>query len=252
MSLALEARQFLRSTRSGILSTLSIKFPGYPFGSVAPFILDHTGQPVLLISTIAEHTKNILADAKVSLLVFAGSDDLQASSRLTMLGEAQQISKEDEDLRARYLRYFPNAVSYFEMHDFSFYRITITQARYIAGFGKMSWMTGSDLCGTALAVSEIIGETGSSGSSPLSAQETGIIEHMNTDHINSMIAYCKHFHGVMAEQAEMLGIDSDGFDVLVKDKDEQSQMLRFTFEQPIHDAQSARMALVAMSKAVRA
>ena len=56
MSLASEARQFLRATRSGVLSTFSSKFAGYPFGSVAPFVLDHSGQPIVLISTIAEHT----------------------------------------------------------------------------------------------------------------------------------------------------------------------------------------------------
>jgi len=252
MSLGREARQFLRSTRSGILSTLSSKFNGYPFGSVAPFILDHAGQPVLLISTIAEHTKNIIANPKVSLLVFAGNEDLQASSRLTLLGEAQQITKEDANLRARYLRYFPNAASYFEMHDFSFYRIHISQTRYIAGFGKMSWMTANDLYGKELTGEEVNGEQLVSDSSPLSAQETGIIEHMNADHADSMIAYCKHFHGVIALHAEMLGIDSDGFDVLIKDNDEKSQVLRFMFDQPINDALSARMALVAMSKATRA
>ena len=80
LNLASEARQFLRTTRSAMLSTISVKYPGYPFGSVAPFVLDHSGQPVILISTIAEHTKNIMANPKVSLMVFSGDDDLQASA----------------------------------------------------------------------------------------------------------------------------------------------------------------------------
>ena len=125
MSLASEARQFLRATRSGVLSTFSSKFAGYPFGSVAPFVLDHSGQPIVLISTIAEHTKNIIANPKISLLVFDGTEDLQASARLTLIGEAKQIDKDDENLRARYLRYFPQAAGYFDMHDFNFYRIEI-------------------------------------------------------------------------------------------------------------------------------
>ncbi|MEQ1488510.1 MAG: pyridoxamine 5'-phosphate oxidase family protein, partial [Methylotenera sp.] len=144
MTLAKEALQFLRTTQSGVLSTFSAKFVGYPFGSVAPFILDHSGQPIILISTIAEHTQNIIANPKVSLLVFAGADDLQANARLTLIGEAVQIDKEDSHLRARYLRYFPQAESYFDMHDFSFYRIQIAQVRYIAGFGKMGWASDSD------------------------------------------------------------------------------------------------------------
>ena len=240
MTLAKEALQFLRSTRSGVLSTLSVKFAGYPFGSVAPFVLDHSGQPIILISTIAEHTQNIIANPKVSLLVFAGDDDLQANARLTLMGEATKLDKEDADLRARYLRYMPQAAGYFDMHDFSFYRIEIAQARYIAGFGKMGWISG-----------EAMQPAETTENSPLAAQETSIIEHMNADHMHSLIAYSKHFHKVSATHAEMLGIDADGFDAKVNIADGEMQVLRFNFEQPIQDAQSARMALVNMSKAAK-
>jgi putative heme iron utilization protein len=240
MSLAKEALQFLRTTHSGILSTFSVKFAGYPFGSVAPFVLDHSGQPVILISTIAEHTKNIIANPKVSLLVFAGDDDLQANARLTLIGEAKQINKDDIDLRARYLRYLPQAASYFDMHDFSFYRIEIAQVRYIAGFGKMGWIEGDTLISTELAES-----------SPLASQETSIIEHMNADHVHSLIAYSKHFQNVNVTHAEMLGIDTDGFDAKVTNTDGGTEILRFNFDEPIQDAQSARVAMVAMSKAAK-
>ncbi len=259
MSLALEARQFLRSTRSGILSTFSTKFPGYPFGSVAPFVLDHSGQPIILISSIAEHTRNILANPKVSLLVFAGDEDLQASARLTLIGEANMIDKEDANLRARYLRYLPQAASYFDTHDFKFYRIEIAQARYIAGFGKMGWVSGDELSGNELPAETISGAE-LIADSQLASQETAIIEHMNADHTDSLIAYCRHFHGIDATHAKMLGIDRDGFDVRVDvqtgievntEAASQTPVLRFNFEQPIHDAQSARMALVGMSKAAK-
>lgn len=236
MSLSLEARQFLRSTHSGILSTHSAKFEGYPFGSVAPFVLDHDCQPVILISNIAEHTKNIIANPKVSLLVFAGMKDLQANARLTLLGEAVKINKEDADLRARYLRYIPQAAGYFDMHDFAFYRIRITQARYIAGFGKMSWMAGVDMTPPA---------------NQLAAVETSIIEHMNADHADSLAAYCRHFHEFDAQHVEMLGIDCDGFDVKAENSAGSPQILRFQFESLICDAATARAALVAMSKQSR-
>lgn len=240
MNLSLEARKFLRSTRSGILSTHSARFEGYPFGSVAPFVLDHNCQPVILISNLAEHTKNIAADPKVSLLVFAGAEDLQANARLTLLGEAVKIFKdEDADLRARYLRYLPQAAGYFDMHDFAFYLIHIHQARYIGGFGKMSWLSEVDLF------------SGPPQSSPLASQETAIVEHMNADHAENLRSYCRHFHQVNAEHAQMLGIDCDGFDVSAR-IGESTSMLRFDFEQTIHDAQSARTALVAMAKAAKA
>ena len=243
MNLAHTARQFLRSTRHGILSTHSSKFAGYPFGSAAPFILDHAAQPIILISSIAEHTKNIIANPKVSLLIFEGNEDLQASSRLTLMGEASKIELADtstdyQNLQARYLRYFPQACSYFATHDFAFYRITISQARFIAGFGKMGWVEGHELRGSELT----------SAPSALSTQETGIIEHMNADHAHSMIAYCQYFHGITALNVEMLGIDNEGFDVKVTLTDHTNTIVRFTFDQPIKDAQSARTALVAMSK----
>ena len=236
MSLALEARQFLRSTHNGLLSTISTKFAGYPFGSVTPFVLDHDCQPIILISTIAEHTKNIIANPKVSLLVFAVGDDLQANARLTLIGEAMLIDKNEANLKARYLRYLPQAAGYFGMHDFNFYRISIAQARYIAGFGKMGWMEGSEL-------------NANNTDSPLAMQETDIIEHMNADHVHSMLAYCQHYHSVSAKNAQMLGMDCDGFDVQCLLADNTEKILRFNFDAPVYNAQAARIALVAMSKA---
>lgn len=235
MQLATEARQFLRSTRHGVLSTHSNKFAGYPFGSVTPFMLDHNCQPVVLISSIAEHTKNIISNPKVSLLVFAEGTDLQANARLTLMGEAAEIENDDADLRARYLRYFPQAAGYFDTHDFSFYRIQIHQARYIAGFGKMGWATGAEITTT---------------NNEIAVLESGMIEHMNTDHADSVIAYCRHFYNVISDTAQLIGIDTDGFDVLAE-VNGQSQILRFNFDQPIIDAQTARAAFVAMSKAAR-
>ncbi len=235
MTLAKEALQFLRSTHSGVLSTFSSKFEGYPFGSVAPFMLDHSGQPVILISTIAEHTKNMLANPKVALLVLAGTEDLQANARLTLIGEAKQIDKNTAALKARYLRYFPQAAQYFEMHDFNFYQINIHQIRYIAGFGKMGWVSADDFLDT-------------DPPSALIEQEQTIVDHMNHDHSSSLIAYCKHFHGIDATKVSMLGIDRDGFDVHVH-QNNQTQIVRFNFEQAVYDAASARQALVAMSKA---
>ncbi len=237
-SLSIEAKKFLRTTRSGILSTHSTKFNGYPFGSVAPFVLDHDTQPVLLISSIAEHTKNIIANPKVSLLVFGGDDDLQANARLTLLGEANKINIEDTNLRARYLRYFPQATSYFDMHDFAFYRIQIQQARYIGGFGKMNWMSSDELLTSIAPVS------------PLANQEADIIEHMNADHEDSLISYCKYFHEIEATHAQMVGIDCDGFDVAAM-VNKHPITLRFNLEQQIYDAQSARVALVSLSKVAR-
>lgn len=236
MSLATEAKQFLRTTQRGILSTISTKFNGYPFGSVTPFILDHSGSPVILISTLAEHTKNIIEQPKVSLIVFNGEEDLQANARLTLLGEAIKVDKDDAVLKARYLRYHPQAEGYFDMHDFQFYRIQITQARYIAGFGKMGWLEGN-----------MLNTPFNTPALPLASQEPDIVKHMNEDHVHSMLAYCAHFHHQTGTDAKMLGIDTDGFDVQLTLNDNSKNTLRFNFDTPIHDAGSARKALVGLS-----
>lgn len=232
MSAAHEARRFLRAAHNGILSTHSARLPGYPFGSVAPFVLDHAGHPLILISTIAEHTKNIQADPHVSLIAFdpAGTD-IQAGARLTLVGDAEPAAKDDL-LRARYLRYFPQAEQYFDMHDFQFYRITVQQARYIGGFGKIHWLPAADLMPPASSLAE---------------QEPGILAHMNADHLENLRAYCRHVHDVQPEQAEMIGIDTDGFDVRAD-----GALRRFTFDAPITDALQARTALVALAQACRA
>lgn len=234
MNLALEAQQFLFGAHKAILSTHSAKFPDYPFGSVSPFVLNHQGMPTILISTIAEHTKNIIQNHHVSLIIFDKNEDLQANARLTLLAKAEQTDKHNELMRARYLRYLPQAEQYFDMHDFHFYTLHVTHARYIAGFGKMGWIEGD-----AMQIP----------TNPIFFEEPGILEHMNQDHAENLSAYCQHFHQVRTETVEMVGIDSLGFDVRIDT--EKNTILRFSFDAPIHNAQEARTQLVAMAKACR-
>lgn len=225
------ARRFVRGQHSGVLSTISRRVEGFPFGSVAPFILDHAGCPVILISTLAEHTKNIDADSRVSLIVQPYSPDMQVAGRVTLLGRAQRLNDKSEQ-GARYLRFHPQAESYFSMHDFSFYRIEPVRIRFIGGFGKIHWVEPEQYL---------------TPESPLAKQESGIIEHMNREHSESLRAYCRHVHGVETAQADMIGIDPDGFDVR-GDAGE----LRFEFATPVSDAEQAREVLVQLARAARA
>src|SRR5438270_2855754 len=82
------ARRLLLEQSFGVLSTISLDVPGYPFGSITPYCVDQQCRPVIYISTIAQHTRNILADPRVSLTVFdsnGSSDDVQARGRLTFI-----------------------------------------------------------------------------------------------------------------------------------------------------------------------
>lgn len=226
-----EARRFARGQQSGVLSTLSLRLEGYPFGSVSPFILDHAGRPVILISDIAEHTKNIVADARVSLIVQPYSADMQTTGRVTVIGRAERLAEKDA-LGPRYLRYFPQAADYFSMHDFNFYRIEPVRIRYIGGFGRIHWI-------------EPVGYLSSIDG--LAANEAAIVEHMNQDHADTMRLYCRQVHGLEVGQAEMIGIDPDGFDLRSDDR-----IVRFEFATPVADAGAARAALVALAQQCRA
>ncbi|BBJ22883.1 HugZ family pyridoxamine 5'-phosphate oxidase [Candidatus Nitrotoga sp. AM1P] len=231
MNNAREARQMLRAHRYGALCTLSKKFDGHPFGSITPYLVDHDGSLLILISTLAEHTKNIQYDPRVSLITHnQDSPHIQTQGRITVVGAAQIITDTDK-AGTRYLRYFPEAQTYFNMHDFSIYRIMPQSLRYIGGFGKIHWIEANSYLVPPY---------------PLIQQENNVISHMNTDHRDTMRHYCQHFHKIEVLHAEMLGIDCDGFDVRADEK-----ILRFDFPEMVFDAQQARHALIAMSRAPR-
>ena len=231
MSNPREARIMLRSHRYGVLSTLSKKFTGYPFGSITPYLVDHNGSLLILISTLAEHTKNILHDPRVSLITHDQHDPhIQTQGRVTVIGDAVQ-EPDREQAGLRYLRYFPEAQNYFAMHDFSFYRIRPQAIRYIGGFGRIHWVNMENYATPPY---------------PLIKQEADVIAHMNTDHQDTLRNYCQHFHQHTALDVAMLGIDADGFDVRADD-----QLLRFDFAQPVLDAQQARVALVEMARVAK-
>lgn len=228
MSTAREARQLLRAHRYGALSTLSKKFDGHPFGSICPYLIDHDGSLLILISALAEHTKNITADPRVSLITHSQDDPhIQAQGRVTVVGKAQHVADRDAAGK-RYLRYFPEAETYFAMHDFQFYRIAPQHIRYIGGFGSIHWVKSEDY---AIPPYE------------LASHEDKMIAHMNANHQDAMQHYCAHFHRQDVQEVAMIGIDCDGFDLNADGK-----VLRFEFCEPALDAQQARTALVAMSR----
>lgn len=226
-SIAREARQLLRAHRYGALGTLSAKFGGHPFGSITPYLTDHDGSLLIFISSIAEHTKNILADPRVSLITHNQDDpQIQTQGRVTLMGNAERDVR-DGPSASRYLRHFPEAQGYLQMHDFSFYRIRPLAIRYIGGFGRIHWVSPEEFTVPAHA---------------LPAQEDGILAHMNADHRDSLRSYCLT-RGFDAADVEMIGIDCDGFDVRAD-----GRVLRFDFAEPVLDAQRARTALVEMAK----
>src|SRR5262245_18808067 len=127
-----EIRQMLARERTGLLSTLSVKEAGWPFGSITPYARLESGEPIIMISEIAEHTRNLRHDARVSLLVqdSGAAARPQAGARVTLMGYAIPVPLPYlEHARHLYSSIFPDSVDYFSAHDFSLYFIVPTQIR---------------------------------------------------------------------------------------------------------------------------
>lgn len=231
---AIAARGLLLAAYQGVLSTNSQDMPGYPFGSVASYCLDANGEPLLLMSALARHTKNLRADARCSFIVMAGGDDIQASARLTLVGECRPVPVDETGAAAaRYYRYFPESRDFHTMYDFRFFRLLPVRCRFIGGFGRIDWLEAS-------AVMQ---------ASPFSAEaETGIVDHMNADHADALRHYCAQagITSVAGVQAVMVGIDAEGMHLRVG-----ARIVRIEFSAPVATPSAAREMLVMMARAGR-
>ena len=134
--------------RTGSLSTLSRKQPGFPFGSVMPYGLDDHGRPIFLISTMAMHTQNLQADSHASLLVTQQDTEGEplGASRVTLLGNVLPVPKPELiEARKLYLERHANSRYWVDFEDFSFYRMDIVDVYYVGGFGVMGWVSAARL-----------------------------------------------------------------------------------------------------------
>ncbi|MDF9391039.1 MULTISPECIES: HugZ family protein [Methylococcus] len=224
-----EARALLNQAYDGVLSTHSADMPGYPFGSVMPYCLDRGGVPVIYIANIAQHTRNIQANPKVSLIVLDRSvGDVQTNGRLTLLADAQPVQEDEVDAAERYFSFFPDARRFHNTHSFAFYRLLPVRLRYIGGFGRIHWLSPDRVLRP----------------NPFRAEEErAMLEHMNADHRQAMRRYCEAA-GVSLEagcEPSMVGIDGEGFHLRVG-----TRVARFPFPAPVSTPAEVRAALVAM------
>ena len=160
---------------------------GWPFGSLVLLALDHDATPLLLISALAEHTKAIRDDSRVSLLIDGtlGLADPLTGPRITVLGRAL---RSDWPLhRARYLARHPSAALYAGFTDFAVYRLAVERAHFVAGFGQIRWIEPSDL----------LLET--SGCTALINGEAALVERLNAEHRDTIHARAgaRCFEGTM-------------------------------------------------------
>jgi putative heme iron utilization protein len=125
------------------LSTLSQRHAGHPFGSLVPYALDNQGRPVILVSRLAEHTRNMKADPRVSLLAHDTASDPQAGARVTLLGNAAPLEASDP-AAVRYRHLFPDSERLLALGDFSFFALEPLAVRFIEGFGSIHWISAAE------------------------------------------------------------------------------------------------------------
>ena len=172
-NLAEQARKLLDQSSSGSLATQSLKHPGFPFVSLVQYTTSECGEPLLLLSSMATHSRNIQKHNQVSLLIRndphepAGSTDAKSNSadeqvengmtnkdsaselsaaRLTLIGTIAPVSKDQEaSARQRYLSKHPEAQQWISFGDFQLFQLSILDCYLVAGFGSMGWVSAAEL-----------------------------------------------------------------------------------------------------------
>ncbi len=230
-----EAMALLRQQEKALVSTHSQSKTGFPFGSVTTYMADHQGHPLIYISHLAQHTRNIKANPKISLLVSDDNDhDINAGARLTLLGMAEELNQQDvEQYAPLFFRRFPESKKYQSAHDFKFYRLQIKYIRYIGGFGQIFW----------LPTEQFLHQPAS-----WQGHEQAAIEHMNDDHKDVLQLITKHQLGIDDSSLTMTHIFTDGF--LLNTDSHGHQYIPFT--EKIINATDIRQVLVKMTQAARA
>ncbi len=229
-----ETFSLMASRYAGVLSTNSLDYKGFPFGSMTPYCLNHLGEPMIMISDLAQHTKNIEADPRVCLMI---PDDLrhkspQTLARVSYLGQAEPI--DDELFQVRYFSFFPNSKDYIKTHNFRIFRIIFKAIRYIGGFGKIHWL-----------------ETDAWHRQPIfnPVDVAGAIDHMNEDHRDALLEYLQaqvpEQVKIQEEGVKLINVDCYGFHI------RHSEITRVNFLEPLQDPSELRTAFVQLLKHLR-
>ena len=230
------ARSLLRRSRQGALATL-MAGSGDPYCSLVNVASHPDGTPLLLISRLAVHTKNLLADTRASLMLDerAEGDPLEGS-RIMLSGRAEEVTSPDlEVVRRRYLNAHPSAEAFVNFKDFSFFRIRPSGTHLVAGFGRI----------VDLKPERFL--TDISDAAALLEAEPGAVEHMNADHREATNLYATKLLGAEAADWRCTGCDPDGIDLQAGTK-----TLRLDFPARVTGPGELRKMLVKLAEEARA
>lgn len=230
------SRSLMRGAVKATLATALPNQEGWPYASLVTVAHSHDLSPVLLLSTLSDHTRALAEDPRLSLLYEAteGFSNPQQGPRVTVLGRAEKT--EDPVLKARFIARHPRAAMYAGFGDFAFYRVDIDRVHYVGGFAAAHWIPArrlgipSDACAASFADAE-----------------NGINEHMNADHADAVALYATKLLGRRGKHWRMTGIDPDGIDLCLKES-----RARLDFDRQLQDAGESRRMLVDLVGQARA
>jgi heme oxygenase (biliverdin-IX-beta and delta-forming) len=227
------AKKLLREARSGAMATL-MAGSGNPYCSLVNVATAADGAPLLLISRLAVHTKNILADPRVSLMLDERKEgDPLQGARVMLMGTT--AATDDPQARARYLARQPEAEMFAGFSDFAFYRVTIEAAHLVAGFGRIVDLTPRDI------LTEV-------GDAPeLTGAEPDILAHMNADHSDTCRLYATKLLGAPDGEWHCVGSDPEGLEL-----QQGRTALRLPFPQRVRTPGALRAVLKQLADAARA
>jgi putative heme iron utilization protein len=204
-----------------------------------PFALDAAGRPIFLISNMAMHTQNLKTDPRCSLFVaqVAADGDPLGAARATLVGHAEPVADEDiASVRETYLARHGNSRYWVDFADFSFFRLQPIDLYYVGGFGVMGWVEARDY--------------EQATPDPLAEAASGILAHMNADHVDAMILLARSHAGIEATEATMTSVDRLGFSLRLKTNDG-VKGARINFPREVATPQDTRAVLVEMVRQAR-
>jgi len=237
-SAAEEARTITAATNAATLATLTAD--GDPWASLVTYGL-LGGAPVLCVSQLAEHGRNLARDPRASLAVVepgAHSDPL-AGGRVTLAGVVQQPVGDDyAAARDAYLAQVPAGKYYIDYSDFSLWVLQVQRVRWVGGYGRMDSATGA--------------EYAAAQPDPVAPRAAGAIAHLNADHAGALLAMAKTLGGYPdTTQATCTGADRYGLDLKVV-TERGVAYTRVGYRRPLRAADELREATKELARLARA
>jgi putative heme iron utilization protein len=227
------AKKLLREGRSGALATL-LPGSGDPYCSLVNIATAADGAPLLLISELALHTKNILADPRVSLMIDERKEgDPLQGGRIMMMGTAAVTN--DPNARRRYLDRQPEAEGFASFKDFSFYEVTLKAIHLVAGFGRIVDLKPADVLTATADAGELV------------SAEPAVLAHMNEDHAEACRLYATKLLGAPDGEWRCVGVDPEGIELQLD-----RMALRLPFPQRISAPDALRQVLKELAEQARA